>query len=274
MSIVDEILRAIPADQLAEQLGTDPQTAEAAARYAVAALVAGIQHNATDPSGQQALVGALRRHVESPLSSDSPVNLQQIDTTDGAKIVRHVFGDHEPQVIHTLASHSQALGSRGGGVSNSLIQKLLPMVAPIILAYLAKQLARQGGLGSWLGGLLAGPQQGHRSDPFGGMVGEQSGGGLVDILGGLLSGGAPTSLSDLVSDPTAFSDTASNMPVNTSDMDASTNLPASSPFTTAPVNTSQQPETVPPEPATDQRQRSEHSSSDFLDSLHNIFRGH
>ena len=48
---VDDILGQIPADQLAEQLGVDEQTAMQAARAVIPSLIGGMQHNAKDLAG-------------------------------------------------------------------------------------------------------------------------------------------------------------------------------------------------------------------------------
>ena len=180
MSAVDDILAQIPMGQLAGRLGVDETTAAQAARQAVPALLGGMEANAKDPEGAQSLADALGQH--SPALVDGGVNLDDVDTNDGDKIVGHVFGDQRGEVVDRL-------GATDGGGGQGLVSKLLPMLAPIVLSYLAGQLGGRGktsaapaggDVGDLLGGLLGGVLGGG---------GSKGGGGLGDLLGGLLGGG-------------------------------------------------------------------------------------
>jgi hypothetical protein len=182
MTDLNDLLSQIPMDQLARQLGVDEGTAEQAARQALPALLGGMQANAQDPAGATSLSRAVGE-LDSSLI-DGGVDLDQVDTVDGDKIVSNVFGDNRDQVVSRLSE----TGSGGSGAGD-IIGKLLPMLAPLVMAFLAKQAqggrtgqasttGGAGGLGDLLGGLL------------GGSGGGQAGaGGLGDLLGGLLGGG-------------------------------------------------------------------------------------
>lgn len=189
-SPIDEILGQLPIDQLAEQFGVDPGTISQAAAAVIPSLIGGLQHNA-DNGSEQAIAGALTQHTGSSLVNESgSVDLNAVDTEDGAKIVQHIFGDQSGQM-------AAALGQRTGA-SKSLIQQLLPILAPIVLAYLAKKLTggssqSAGGaggniLGDILGSVLGG---GGSSAPT-----QQSAGGgvLGSILGSILAGGGLDSI--------------------------------------------------------------------------------
>jgi hypothetical protein len=197
MSAVDDILADIPMDQLAAQLGVDQATAEQAARHAIPALLGGMQANSEDPAGARSLAGALGDHPSNLI--DGGVNLDQVDSSDGEKIVGNIFGPNQDQVAQTLGGN---LGGQAGG----LIQRLLPILAPIVLAYLSKRLMgqRQGGgggqddpLGSILGAGGSGsgnPLNDLLSSMLGGGAaaggsGQSAGGSILDMLGGLLGGG-------------------------------------------------------------------------------------
>jgi hypothetical protein len=179
MSSIDDILANIPINSLADQLGVDPATAESAVREALPALVGGMQANAADPQGAASLAAAVENH--SPELVEGGVNLSDIDTADGEKIVGHVFGQNTGAVAQTLG------GNLGG--NGDLVQKLLPILAPIVLSYLsqkmrggaAQQGADSGGIGDLLGSVLGGLG--------GGQAQGQSGGSILDMLGGLLGGG-------------------------------------------------------------------------------------
>jgi hypothetical protein len=177
---INDLLSQIPMDQLARQLGVDEQTAEQATRQALPALLGGMQANAHDPAGAASLTKALGQHDDNLL--EGGVDLDQVDTVDGDKIVGNVFGDNREQVVNQLGG----LGGSGGG--SNLIAKLLPLLAPIVMSYLAKQFGQRGGAAptaSATGGA------GGLEDLLGGLLGGggQAGGGLGDLLGGLLGGG-------------------------------------------------------------------------------------
>ena len=193
MSATDEILANIPLTQLASQLGVDEATAEAATRQAIPALLGGLQANAQDPAGAASLAGALGNHSSALV--DGGVNLDEVDTADGEKIVGNIFGSNSTQVAHTLGNN---LGQQSG-----LIQKLLPILAPIVLAYISRRVtgSGSGGAGDLLGSILGGggaAQGGGNvlSDVLGGMLGggqtggaDRGSGSVLDMLGGMLGGG-------------------------------------------------------------------------------------
>ena len=199
MTELREILEQIPVDQIAGLLGTDRESARAAIEAAVPTLLAGMQSNAQAPDGAASLESALAQHRDG--LADGGVDASQVDTADGEKIVSHVFGGQQDQVASQLAGTSNL-----GGVGGDLVRKLLPILAPIVMSYLAKKIlggqnvgggagdvagrdgsgdsaGQPGGidLGSILGGILGGGPQGGAGAP---------GGGFGDILGGILGGGS------------------------------------------------------------------------------------
>lgn len=182
-SPIDDILRRLPVDQLARQLGTDPAEVDRAAREAIPALIGGLETNANDAEQEQSIARALVHHETSPLAGEGEVALDQVDTEDGSKIVRHIFGDDADQTVHALSGSS--------GASSDLVRKLLPILAPIVLAYLAQRITGQKGAGGSGGGILGQILQGAlgggaQAGPAGGGMG---GGMLGSILGQILRGG-------------------------------------------------------------------------------------
>ncbi len=186
MADLSSLLKQIPVGDIAKQLGIDESVAEAAVQQIVPGLVAGLAANAEDPSGAASLKKALS-HDRGRVHTKS---VKDIDTADGKKIVRNVYGDKEDQVATKLAA-TATKASGAGDVTQDIIKQILPIVAPIVLAWLAEQFlggkkeesakeeeSSSGGLGDLLGGLLGGGSS-------------SSGGGNVlgDLLGGLLGGG-------------------------------------------------------------------------------------
>lgn len=191
---IHELLGQIPVDQIATLLGTDTATAQAAVEAAVPTLLAGMQNNAQAPGGAASLESALAQHRNGP--ADGGVDATQVNTDDGEKIVSHVFGGQQDQVANQLAGAANL----GGGVGGDLVRKLLPILAPIVMSYLAKKIlggAQQGAGRSPLpGGEASGGAGGiDLGSILGGILGGAAGaggpgqGGLGDILGGILGGG-------------------------------------------------------------------------------------
>ena len=195
---LDDILKNIPVSDIAEKLGVDQSTAEAAIQQAVPALLGGMTVNAQSSEGAQKLESALAKHQ----TPEAKIDLNAIDTEDGEKIVGHVFGEKKGDVVAALGAQAN-----GDGMGD-LIGKLLPVLAPIVMGLLANSMSKGndnnaqaesagGGIGDLLGGLLGGGDNnssagGGLGDLLGGLLGggnNNSGGGLGDLLGGLLGGG-------------------------------------------------------------------------------------
>jgi hypothetical protein len=178
MSQIDELVKEIPIGDLAARLGVSEDEAQKAVRQALPALVGGMAANAQDPAGAASLERALGQHDGTLL--EGGINLDQVDTTDGEKIVKNVFGDNEDAVLNQL-------GGLGGG--KGMMASLLPMLAPLLMSFLGKSFGGGGGQQSGGGG-------GGLGDVLGGMLGGGGGSGgggglgdLGDVLGGLLGGG-------------------------------------------------------------------------------------
>ncbi|AQP44383.1 DUF937 domain-containing protein [Tessaracoccus flavus] len=155
----NELLNSLPIDQLASRVGESPAEVESAVRNALPTLLMGMGANAQDPAGEASLRSALSQH--DPSLVQGGVDLGRVDPEDGRKITHHIFGSNEDQVINQL-------GGLGGG--NALIQKLLPILAPIVM--------------SWLAGKLMGRDEAQSQTQQ-----APGGGGLGDILGQILGGG-------------------------------------------------------------------------------------
>lgn len=191
MSELQDILRQIPVDQIAGLLGTDRQTAQTAVEAAVPTLLAGMHNNAQASTGAASLESALSQHQDGLL--EGGVDVSQVDTADGEKIVSHVFGGQQDQVASQLAGTAQL-----GGVGGDLVRKLLPILAPIVMSYLANKVL--GGRGQSSGSAGSGDAGGSGGIDLGGILGGILGGGaaaggmggLGDLLGGILGGGQPS----------------------------------------------------------------------------------
>lgn len=199
MAALDELMSSLPIGDIAKKLGVDEATASQAVEQALPALLAGMGANAQDEAGAASLQKAVSKH--DPSLVEGGVNLADVDEEDGKKIVKNVFGQNTDQVV-------QALDQKQGGGAGDLIGKLLPILAPIVLSFLAQQFTKKsaggdaqgGGIGDLLGGLLGGGDSGSGGSAggvdLGGLLGglfgggsgggsQAQGGGLGDLLGGL-----------------------------------------------------------------------------------------
>lgn len=194
-------LQGAPAQQVAQQLGIDSSQASSAIGAALPLLMGALGRNASQPQGAQALFGALQKdHAGGDLGSvlGAVLGGAQGRQTDGAGILGHIFGGQQERA---QAGVAQATGLQGGQAS-----QLLKILAPIVMAYLAKRMFQGGSQAGAadngpdaLSGILGQEQQEIRQQGGlgGGLLGavlDQDGDGqlgigdLMKIGGGLLGG--------------------------------------------------------------------------------------
>ncbi len=205
MAGLDDLFNQIPVQDIANKIGADEGEVNNAIRTLVPALVGGlaenVQANEIDSSkletdvAQQGASGLL----------DGGVNVDQVDEAEGDQYVARIFGGNDSNAV------ASALAGQGAG-GGDLIKRLLPILAPIVLAYIGKQLTKGsapaeaqaqqapagggGGLGDVLGSILGGAGGGGGNNPLGSILGSVLGGGggggqnnpIGEILGGLLGG--------------------------------------------------------------------------------------
>ncbi len=125
---------------LASQLGTDPETAGAAAATALPALLGALGRNASQPEGASALLGALQRDHDGGILQDLVGAL--VGGGSGARggigeaILGHVFGRRREAVEGAIGADT--------GLDRSQIAKLLVTLAPVVLGALGKRQRERG----------------------------------------------------------------------------------------------------------------------------------
>ncbi|MCU1410005.1 MAG: hypothetical protein JWR04_712 [Rhodoglobus sp.] len=183
MSEFDGLLDLIPVGDIAKQLGIPEDVAESAVKQAIPAIIGGMAANAKDSGGAQSLEKALSKHATST-SGKKVASVKDIDTADGEKIVNNVFGSKKNDVVAAVADTSK------GDVTKDLIAKLLPIIAPIVIAFVAKQFLGQKEEAPAAKEEAAPSSSGGIGDLLGGLLGSSGGQDLVGgLLGGLLGGG-------------------------------------------------------------------------------------
>ncbi|RDH80226.1 DUF937 domain-containing protein [Mycolicibacterium moriokaense] len=203
MAGLDELFAQIPVADIASKIGADQGEVNNAIKTLVPALVGGLAENVhSSQIDSSKLESAVAEQGESGLL-DGGVNVDKVDEKQGDNLVASLFGGNDSNAV------ASALAGQGAG-GGDLIKKLLPILAPIVLAYIGKQLTKGsgsapaqpqaqsaggGGLGDILGSILggaAGGGGGGGNNPLGSILGSVMGGGgnnaIGEILGGLLSG--------------------------------------------------------------------------------------
>lgn len=182
---------------ISQKTGIDASQATNVVSSGLPALMGAMQSNLSSADGASGLLSALTsgKHDGSILDNLGGF-LNGGDFSDGSKILGHVLGGNQDTMVQGLSSKT--------GVDSSIISKILPMLAPIVMGYLGKQTKSKGvsngsDLSGMLGGLLGGAggnsmltsvldQNGDGkldvSDAMSALSGKKKG-GLAGLLGGL-----------------------------------------------------------------------------------------
>jgi len=202
-SLVDSVMNHLDdaqIAQIAQQLGTDPDSARNAIEHALPLIVGGMAQQASTPEGANSLHNALADHTGNSVSDilggllgggagggglggmlggalggGSPGSGGGgLMSGIGGAILGHIFGNNAPAANQGLGQ-ATGLGTQNAG-------QLLAILAPIVMAVLANHSQQQGlspgGLGSVLG------QQGQQIQQQGGLAG-----GLLNAVLGHNGGG-------------------------------------------------------------------------------------
>lgn len=199
MAGIDDLINQIPVADIAAKLGADQGEVTQAIQTLVPTLLGTLAENVqADDIDSAKLESVVVAEGESDLLTGG-VNVDQLDEGQGNQMIASLFGGND---TNQVASALAGAGAGGG----DLIKRLLPMLAPIVLAYVGKQFAAKnagagaqasgGGMGDILGSILGGAAGGGgaaANNPLGSILGSVLGGGqggaLGNILGGLLRGG-------------------------------------------------------------------------------------
>ncbi|MGI9371080.1 MAG: DUF937 domain-containing protein [Hyphomicrobiales bacterium] len=172
------------------QFGLDEVQTQQAINALAPVLAAGVRKNMAQERGYDDLMSALSDgHHQNFFDDERAVQYDNV-MDEGNRMLGHVLGSKEAS--REVANYAAAQT----GIGASILKKMLPVVISMILGSLTKGMAggsqpRQqqggGGLGDIIGDILGGgagqqPQTGGRQ--------QQGGGGLGDIIGDILGGGA------------------------------------------------------------------------------------
>ena len=208
MAILDMLEQQLRGDtlmQISRQLGTDEGTTANAVAVALPLLLGGLSKNASTQQGAASLDAALTRDHDGSLLDSPQRALADPMALNAGGILGHVFGRRQAPVEQGVA--------KATGLDSQRVGKLLMILAPLVMAALARVRSTQGAAGASAGSVLQREQSnierqvpglgglasildrdgdGEIADDIanlaagrlGGLGG--AGGGLGNILGGLL----------------------------------------------------------------------------------------
>ena len=190
-SLTDDLfsqLSRTDVQQIGQQLGTGQAQTAGAIAAALPMILGAMGRNTSQSGGADALLGALGRdHAGGGGIGDilgAVLGGQQSRQTDGQGQLGHIFGSQLPRAEAGLGQAT--------GLGNDKAQMLLKILAPIVMAYLAKRMLGGGNQGSAqdLGNILGQERQ----------VQQQQGGLGGGLLGAVLDqdGDGQLGLGDLL----------------------------------------------------------------------------
>jgi len=152
-TILDLLADSIGGDnvgQIAQAIGADRSQTQTAVAAALPAILAALNKNTNTTAGAGALAQALDRdHDGSLLDHLGGFLGGQLGgkQTDGGGILGHILGGRQPQVEQGVAQAS--------GLDMAQVAKLLPILAPIVMAALGRRKRQRGLDEAGLSGVLA-----------------------------------------------------------------------------------------------------------------------
>ena len=182
MNLLSLLLKSLLSDSSLTQLIKKTGLTEAALKkllpLAIPLLIKALTSNASSQTGLASLLGALTQHTS---TKSMDLQLEEADNEDGAKIVRHIFGDESDANIDDLARQS--------GLSSMQVSSVLSEIAPALMSSLsaanssaaasAASASPFSALGSLFGSFL-GQQPDDDDEPDQSLNGMQ----LLSLLGG------------------------------------------------------------------------------------------
>lgn len=133
-SLTDDLvsqLQGQPLTQISQQLGLSPADAQSAVATALPLLLGALGRNTSQPQGADSLFGALQRD-HTGLDLGNVLGTVLGGGGQGSQILGHILGQREQVAAQGLGAATGLGGDRAG--------MLLKILAPIVMAYLAKRM--------------------------------------------------------------------------------------------------------------------------------------
>ncbi len=156
---------------VARMLNIEESKAKWIVSAAVPLMIAALNYNAKNKNQGANIDRALDQHSGSILGNLSGL-LSGGPTDDGNKIVGHIFGNNTGYVTQNLSEKT--------GLSSGQVGSVLAVLAPVVMGYLGQQKQQAqsgGGMADLIGGLLGGGQSSGAGGLISGLLGSVLGGG-------------------------------------------------------------------------------------------------
>ena len=121
--------------QISSQIGADEQTTQSALAAALPMILGAVTKEASSQEGAEKLYGAIERDHDGGLLDDLS-GLAGAGDSQGAGILGHIFGGKQERVATGL--------SKSTGLDSASSDKLMKMLAPMVLGAIGKQQRQQG----------------------------------------------------------------------------------------------------------------------------------
>ncbi len=126
-------------EEMQKKFDLSESQTRSAVEQLIPALSRGLKNNTSDSQGMDALLDALRTGAHDKYM-EKPGSLADSSTTrDGNDILGHIFGDKK--VSREVASRA----SKKAGISSTLLKKMLPVLATVVMGSLGKKVLGSGG---------------------------------------------------------------------------------------------------------------------------------
>ena len=172
MSLIDTIQQQLGPEQIqqiSQHLGVDPATVTNAIQAALPMIVGGMAHTAQQPGGAAAIQGAADAHAGGGILGNlgGLGGMLSAATGGGGGLLGSILGQHTDTVQNGVQTAS--------GLDPAKVKMLLMILAPIVMAAIAKHAAAQPSTGGGIGGMLqqaaaAAQNSAGGSSPIGGVL--------------------------------------------------------------------------------------------------------
>lgn len=151
MGILDSILKDADGGlvgQLAESIGVDRKTAEAAVKSLTPALSRGLTRNISSEQGMGSLLDALDGVQHARTLDDFPSFDLDKAIHEGNDVLGHILGSKD------VSRNVAGAAAKQSGLSASLLKKMLPLVAMMVMGMMKRETSAKGASRKSSGGLL------------------------------------------------------------------------------------------------------------------------
>jgi hypothetical protein len=177
MNLMEAILggSSSPVSSMAKQFGLGEDDVTKVIQQMLPALTNGVKKNVSQQGGLDSLIQALDQGHHDRYLNNAEALTNPAAVEDGNGILGHILGSKD--MSRALADRT----AKTTGISSSILKKMLPLIAVMVMGSLKKQSSNSGILDKLLDGLGGGGTSRSHSGGLGGLLG--------GLLGGILGGG-------------------------------------------------------------------------------------